>query len=261
MCCWRRTFFFRLEFSPADAEARRAVRGDGFRACNPAFLLPLEQHPGTTRCSIGRAWAICVARASSRGETLRMLADPRAEALLDNFADQWLGLRTLDELKPDEKAYPAFDSSLRDAFEHEHAIVPPKHLEGEPQSDRSSRCGLHLSKRKVGSKLWDSRRHRTWISPRHSEGASRKRRIACAGVGPDGDVAQRQDVPGPAWRLGPGQPAQLPPARGRRRTFQRWTKAWSRGRKLTTRASKSSVIGPTRGVRRVMLASIRSASL
>ena len=67
--------------------------------------------------------------AASRGElrkpgaigeqVRRMLADPRAEALLNNFAEQWLGLRTLDEIKPDEGAYPAFDSSLRAAFETE----------------------------------------------------------------------------------------------------------------------------------------------
>ncbi|MEZ5392724.1 MAG: DUF1592 domain-containing protein [Bryobacterales bacterium] len=52
-------------------------------------------------------------------EVQRMLANPRAEALVDNFADQWLGLRTLDEVKPDDQAYPAFDSALRDAFERE----------------------------------------------------------------------------------------------------------------------------------------------
>jgi hypothetical protein len=48
-----------------------------------------------------------------------MLADPRANTLIDNFAQQWLGLRGLDEFEPDAKAYAAFDSSLRMAFEQE----------------------------------------------------------------------------------------------------------------------------------------------
>ncbi|MEZ5399930.1 MAG: DUF1592 domain-containing protein [Bryobacteraceae bacterium] len=52
-------------------------------------------------------------------EVRRMLADPRSEALADNFAAQWLGLRTLEEAKPDRASFPEFDSALEAAFRRE----------------------------------------------------------------------------------------------------------------------------------------------
>ena len=49
----------------------------------------------------------------------RMLADPRAEALAANFAGQWLELRKLEEAAPDQRTFPNFDCSLRNAFRRE----------------------------------------------------------------------------------------------------------------------------------------------
>jgi hypothetical protein len=49
----------------------------------------------------------------------RMLADPRAEALVDNFFAQWLGLRSLRGFTPDPNQFPEFDENLREAFETE----------------------------------------------------------------------------------------------------------------------------------------------
>ena len=45
-----------------------------------------------------------------------MLADPRAKALTDNFAGQWLYLRRLEFQQPDRAAYPNFDTRLRAAM-------------------------------------------------------------------------------------------------------------------------------------------------
>jgi len=49
----------------------------------------------------------------------RMLADPRAESLVTNFAFQWLGVRRLDQIDPDARLYPNFDEDLRAAFRKE----------------------------------------------------------------------------------------------------------------------------------------------
>jgi len=49
----------------------------------------------------------------------RMLDDPRSDALVSNFAGQWLYLRNLDIAKPDPDAFPEFDESLREAFRKE----------------------------------------------------------------------------------------------------------------------------------------------
>ena len=49
----------------------------------------------------------------------RMLADARAEALVDGFATQWLGLRRLRGVVPAPDLFPEFDDNLREAFEQE----------------------------------------------------------------------------------------------------------------------------------------------
>jgi mono/diheme cytochrome c family protein len=46
----------------------------------------------------------------------RLLADPKAEALVDNFAGQWLELRNLDSIQPDPDQFPEFDNQLRKAM-------------------------------------------------------------------------------------------------------------------------------------------------
>ncbi len=49
----------------------------------------------------------------------RMLADDRSEALVKNFAGQWLMLRNLPSVQPDPNEFPNFDDNLRQAFRQE----------------------------------------------------------------------------------------------------------------------------------------------
>jgi len=49
----------------------------------------------------------------------RMLADDRSEALVKNFAGQWLMLRNLPNVQPDPNEFPNFDDNLRQAFRRE----------------------------------------------------------------------------------------------------------------------------------------------
>ena len=53
----------------------------------------------------------------------RMLADPRSDSLVDNFASQWLYLRNLDSLKPDMRLFTDFDDNLRQAMRQETALL------------------------------------------------------------------------------------------------------------------------------------------
>jgi hypothetical protein len=46
----------------------------------------------------------------------RMLKDPRAQALGDNFASQWLQTRNLKDFRPDPDLFPGFDEKLRSAM-------------------------------------------------------------------------------------------------------------------------------------------------
>ena len=64
----------------------------------------------------------------------RMMADPRAEAWVDNFFGQWLMLRNVASSLPDYLTYPAFDDSLREAFTKETDLF----LQSQVSDDRSA---------------------------------------------------------------------------------------------------------------------------
>jgi len=49
----------------------------------------------------------------------RMLGDARSQALVTNFAEQWLHLRNLKSSTPDLEAFPDFDDNLRQAMKEE----------------------------------------------------------------------------------------------------------------------------------------------
>lgn len=55
----------------------------------------------------------------TEAQVKRMLADPKAKALTDNFAAQWLNLRMIPAIDPDKKTYPKFGSSLKVAMVRE----------------------------------------------------------------------------------------------------------------------------------------------
>jgi hypothetical protein len=46
-------------------------------------------------------------------QTRRMMADPRSESMVTNFAEQWLFLRDIEAKNPDEVLFPDFDETLR----------------------------------------------------------------------------------------------------------------------------------------------------
>jgi mono/diheme cytochrome c family protein len=55
-------------------------------------------------------------------EARRMLQDPKAKALADNFAGQWLMLRNLHNVDPDPKLFPDFNDKLREAMKQESLL-------------------------------------------------------------------------------------------------------------------------------------------
>src|SRR5436190_6959381 len=52
----------------------------------------------------------------------RMLKDPKAQSLAENFAIQWLQLRRLETQAPDPKRFPQWDEKLRAAM-HDEAVL------------------------------------------------------------------------------------------------------------------------------------------
>ena len=54
-----------------------------------------------------------------RKTVLRMLADERASALVENFAGQWLHVRAIDNADPDPWFYDGFDDEIRESMRGE----------------------------------------------------------------------------------------------------------------------------------------------
>ncbi len=123
---------------------------------------------------------LAIANRLSRPETItaqvnRMLRDPRAQSLVNNFASQWLHLRNLDSVTPDLRLYPDFDHNLRNAFREETEIFIKSILE----EDRSVLDLLHADYTYLNERLahhydipgvFGSRFRRVALDPRHNRG-------------------------------------------------------------------------------------------
>ncbi len=64
-------------------------------------------------------------------QVTRMLADPKSDALIDNFAGQWLYTRALADHTPDYMAFPTWDADLGDAMSQETRRLFADLLRGE----------------------------------------------------------------------------------------------------------------------------------
>jgi mono/diheme cytochrome c family protein len=61
-------------------------------------------------------------RKNLAAQVRRMLASPKANALVENFAGQWLQIRTLGDFQPDKKMFPEFDPALSSAMQRETGL-------------------------------------------------------------------------------------------------------------------------------------------
>jgi hypothetical protein len=93
----------------------------------------------------------------------RMLADPRAEALVSNFTGQWLNVRAIRGRGSHRHALPDFDDTLRLAFQREVELFFGASA-GRSQRHRSADRRLHVRQRTSGAALRDSERVRQPVS-------------------------------------------------------------------------------------------------
>ena len=65
-----------------------------------------------------------------------MLSDPRSQALVKNFAGQWLYLRNIARISPDQTTFPNFDDNLRGALAKEtELLIESQMREDHPVTD------------------------------------------------------------------------------------------------------------------------------
>jgi hypothetical protein len=111
-------FLLRVEAEPADvAPGQRFAISDTELASRLSFFLwsSLPDEELIKAAETGTLSQPKVLEAQVR----RMLADPRADALVSNFAQQWFYLRNLPTTFPDGIYYPNWDDELRSSFQRE----------------------------------------------------------------------------------------------------------------------------------------------
>ncbi len=105
-------FLFRIEYDPQPDNSRDQHRVSDHELASRLSYFLWSTMPDDELFRLAKQGKL------HQGEVLdgqigRMLDDPKADALVENFASQWLNLGNLVEVKPDPKLFPQFTPELR----------------------------------------------------------------------------------------------------------------------------------------------------
>jgi cytochrome c553 len=115
-------FLFRLEFDPPGAVPGSAQSVSQWELASRLSFFLWSSIPDDELLAAARSGKL--QKTALETQVRRMLAARASVTMADNFAEQWLNLRALEEAKPDPMAYPGFDSALAAAFNQEtHLFV------------------------------------------------------------------------------------------------------------------------------------------
>jgi Protein of unknown function (DUF1592)/Protein of unknown function (DUF1588)/Protein of unknown function (DUF1585)/Protein of unknown function (DUF1587)/Protein of unknown function (DUF1595)/Cytochrome C oxidase, cbb3-type, subunit III len=108
-------FLFRLEQDPVGLTPGTSFALNDLELASRLSFFLWSSVPDAELLALAERGALANPRTLEQ-QVRRMLADPKAVALVDNFAGQWLHLRNLASAEPDSRAFPNFDENLRNAF-------------------------------------------------------------------------------------------------------------------------------------------------
>jgi hypothetical protein len=114
-------FLFRVERDPKEAAPGSVYRIDDFALASRLSFFLWSSIPDDQLLNLAEQGKLKDPLVLQQ-QVRRMLDDPRSQALVDNFAGQWLYLRNLQLSSPDPDAFPEFDDSLRQAFQTETSL-------------------------------------------------------------------------------------------------------------------------------------------
>jgi hypothetical protein len=112
-------FLFRFEREPSGVAAGSAFRLTDLELASRLSFFLWSSIPDDELLDVAARGRLRDAATFER-QVRRMLADPRAEALVSNFAGQWLFLRELRNARPDS---PDFDGNLRQSLQRETELL------------------------------------------------------------------------------------------------------------------------------------------
>ena len=112
-------FLYRLEREPANVAAGGIYRVSDLELASRLSFFLWSSIPDDELIDTAAKGQLSDPAVLER-EVKRMLADPRSESLVNNFAEQWLYLRDLKNAKPEDKE---FDENLRLSLRRETELV------------------------------------------------------------------------------------------------------------------------------------------
>jgi hypothetical protein len=112
-------FLFRFERDPARVAPGAAYRVSDLELASRLSFFLWSSVPDDELLAVAGKGGLSTPATIER-QVRRMLADPKAEALVSNFAAQWLYLRELQNARPDT---PEFDGNLRQSFQRETEML------------------------------------------------------------------------------------------------------------------------------------------
>ena len=111
-------FLFRVERNPAGIQPETAHNINDLELASRLSFFLWSSIPDEELLSLAESGKLREPAVLER-QVRRLLADSRSEALVKNFAGQWLYLRNLGVVSPDPEVFPYFDDNLREAFRQE----------------------------------------------------------------------------------------------------------------------------------------------
>ena len=111
-------FLFRIERDPQEVAANTAYRVSSLELASRLSFFLWSSIPDDELLEVASRGALQDPGVLEH-QVRRMLADPRAEALVTNFAGQWLRLRNVPGTSPNTRLFMDFDETLRRAFRRE----------------------------------------------------------------------------------------------------------------------------------------------
>jgi len=125
-------FLFRAEFDPPGAAPGSVHRISDVELASRLSFFLWSSMPDDQLLAVAESGRLSD-KSVLQAQVRRMLADPRAKELAKNFAGQWLFVRNIARIAPDQTSFPNFDENLRQAFEQEMELL----LDAQVREDRS----------------------------------------------------------------------------------------------------------------------------
>lgn len=110
------SFLFRIENDPPGAEAGQIYPINEYELATRLSYFLWSSMPDEELFALADRGEL---RTNLDSQVTRMLTDPKAKALVENFGGQWLQTRRLESFSPDPERFPEFDDALRKAMQQE----------------------------------------------------------------------------------------------------------------------------------------------